>query len=221
MLGPNWFMENMIDYEYQYYRLMHYYHTVRKKYMMIEVYPHLKNTIERLNEAENLLQNLSSFSLQSKDGVLLDLEKILEQGRDIFHELTIEGIELYEKLKQNIKLDPIHILTGSLNQGIVLFFIPYYYKMSIYNYSCSRILIKDPVQEYVFLVNLEKIMDIESDYKNILPHYKYIINKHLKDQAFNIIFCYASFFIPLEQVIEIFKRMLPDFVFENFKDFAY
>jgi len=210
-------MENMIDFEYHYYRLKHLSLTIKKKYLALELYPYLKNMIERLNEAEQLLESFDGIEEieARKDSTIDEIIKTLDFGRQVMHDLVDEGIKLYETLKQLINITFLSVQHPIPYAGYIIFYSPFYPDINIYKYECHNILTNTKQEEDYFYVNLERVTGVENAYRVILPSFEILVRKYLDIQHENVLLCFNDIYIPHQQVLEICKRELSNIIYKN------
>ena len=129
-LSKNWLTEKHIDFEYKKYLLLSYLHDVGKNFNATKLYPWLSQLIEHYKSAiavkENK-QNLKKYFPQrfsginengqltyehiiGDDGMMQELENIIEYAIPQFQQRVDEGKNIYDIVEEHLSIQPVGLI---------------------------------------------------------------------------------------------------------------
>lgn len=140
-LHPNWFFENITDFEYKKYVLLAYLQDVHKQFNETKLYPalsdlvfHYRNLNSFRKQYESLFASfpdqiseidLKNFKVSfskviSNDELMKHLEEVVNYSIPEIRKHLDEGKEIYDFIEKEMQLNPVGILPIYRNEGYVL-----------------------------------------------------------------------------------------------------
>ena len=157
-LKENWLTEGAIDFEYKKYILLAYLQSVGKNFTSNRLYPYLSdlighyhNLLKLINNKEAASQNfpkrLNNIDLQNfilayeetvrDDGIMLEIEKILDFSIPAMRKYLEEGKEIYDWIEAQLQLRPVGITPVQLYCGYLFLRNGDDRKMQVFLYQLS------------------------------------------------------------------------------------
>ncbi|MCI5056089.1 MAG: hypothetical protein MRY83_08275 [Flavobacteriales bacterium] len=164
MLGKNWILNNIGDFEYFKYLFMAYIQEVQAYYEERKVYPHLDDLKKRYVDLAAITEqkedieisfpsNLTGFDFKnqktifksafSNDDVLQDLEKIIEFCMPLLKSNLIKGLSLIDMIKSSVVLEPVGLEPMYLDEGYLLIDASKTEYTLVYQYKKSKVEFSD------------------------------------------------------------------------------
>ena len=140
-LSETWFIENNIDFEYQKYRLLAYLKKADRHFSACRLYPQLADLVFHYNNLQQFLKNkkwlqdqfpqqLNQVSVEklqlvyeqmlSDDGMMQELESIINFAADHIKRTLDDGAGIYEFVAQRLSIEPVGILPLYKQEGYLL-----------------------------------------------------------------------------------------------------
>lgn len=137
-LGPNWMIENLIDFEYKKYELLAYLQAVKQEFKDEKLYPALSDLIAHYNNLLTIKNNKQQMSESFKKILSkIDVEKLkliyesTEQDPAVINEIEEiinfsipqlqnslkEGKEIYSTIEGDMQIEPIGITPLNTDEG--------------------------------------------------------------------------------------------------------
>jgi hypothetical protein len=137
-LGPNWIVENLIDFEYKKYELLAYLQGIKQDFKDEKLYPALSDLIAHYNNLVTLKNNkhqlndsfkkiLSKIDLDKlkliyesteKDSdMILEIENIINFSIPKLETHLKEGKEIYSHIESDMQIEPIGLTPLNTNEG--------------------------------------------------------------------------------------------------------
>ncbi|MDX5319557.1 MAG: hypothetical protein LPK45_00715 [Bacteroidota bacterium] len=160
MLSTNWLTENIIDFEYKKYILLAYLQHVHRDFQSVKLYPHLSDLVSHYRnlldfektiglmraEEKGELQKIDLKNLElvyektlQNDGLMNELEEIVQYSIPQFRYHLNEGKDLYESIEHQLTLNPIGIVPLYTDEGYMLLKSNSNYETHIYQYRMTLI----------------------------------------------------------------------------------
>lgn len=204
-LHPNWFLEGILDFEYQQYRLLSYIQKVQKSYIMTKIYPVLSELIETYDATLNLYEQLSNIKSDSEDtktdtyNTIID---ILSFSLEPIKNAIDEGVGIYKTVQSMISVEPVGAIVPYKDEGYLIIHRDLERTAHVYMYEHKNIIENNETFRAIRLLK-----EGEYDY-NPLGLSQFIIKeKVIKKHKY---LCPMSFFlvsIPIQVPLE--ETMLP------------
>jgi hypothetical protein len=155
-LNPNWFFEDLPDFEYKKYVLLAYLQDVHRQFNESKLYPSLSDLVfhyrnlSDFTEQKNALYStfpgsISEIDLQnfriayskviSNDDLMAHLEEIISFSITEIKKHLDEGKEIYDFLEKEINLSPVGILPIYRNEGYMIVSEGDYPDIRVYEYE--------------------------------------------------------------------------------------
>ncbi len=137
-LSQNWFIENLIDFEYKKYELLGYLQGIKQEFKEEKLYPALSDLITHYNNLVSIKNNKQMLSESfGKSLSKIDLEKLrliyesIEKDNQMLHEIENiidfsipqlecylnEGKNIYNLMEENMQIEPIGLTPLNTNEG--------------------------------------------------------------------------------------------------------
>ena len=231
-LHPNWFFEDMPDFEYKKYVLLAYLKDVHQNFNQTRLYPSLsdlvfhyrnltsfieqKNAIyasfpERLTEVDLQHLRIAFSKVISNDELMQHLEQIVHFSVAEIKKHIDEGKEIYDFIEKEISISPVGILPIYRDEGYLLMRDNERPEIKVYEYSVK-----------FFEHNSEPFRSVSTDYVtsyrvsfvNTSENIKIELIRHRKKLPNPATFSVETQYdFPLEEtVIPVAKRMLMRFI---------
>ncbi|MCL6524675.1 MAG: hypothetical protein K6T34_08420 [Thermoflavifilum sp.] len=201
-LNPTWFIEGYVDFELQKYRLLAYLQEINKYFNQNKLYPQLSDVIFHYNNLlafrhnKKLLQEqfpkkISQVDLQrleviyeemlQDDELMRELELITSFALQEMKHTIDSGVQIYEYVEQQMKIEPVGILPLYKDEGYALLQyenLPdvqvYVYHVTLFEHQRSRY--KGIRMEYVRNWHKTRFTTYESLKKDIIQWHKVLPN---------------------------------------------
>lgn len=140
-LHPNWFCEDLPDFEYKKYVLLDYLQDVHAQFNGTRLYPALSDLVfhyrnltgfieqknalyssfpERISELDIYNLKIAFNKVMSNDEIMNHLDEIVNYSLPILKKHLDEGKEIYEFIEKEIQIEPVGILPLYRQEGYML-----------------------------------------------------------------------------------------------------
>ena len=231
-LTPNWFFEDLADFEYKKYVLLAYLKDIHSLFNETRLYPalsdlvfHYRNLIgfmeqkqaiynsfpERLSEIDMKNFKMSFTKVMSNNDLMGHLEEIVSYSIPEFKKHLEEGKDIYDFIEQGIHISPVGILPIYRNEGYILVSNGDLPEIKVYEYSV-KFFTHD--EDNFRAVQTEYITAYKKGFVNTVENIKIDMIKTRKKLPNPATFSVEpSYSFPLnETIIPVTKRMLMKFV---------
>ncbi|MDX2285125.1 MAG: hypothetical protein NW241_13250 [Bacteroidia bacterium] len=154
-LTPDWFVEGTVDFEYKKYVLLAYLQHVSREFAEVRLYPAFSDLIfhyqnlrrfredkqrlygqfpARLSEEEFRKLRLVQQPELPDDDVLQEVDQIVEYAIPTVQQRLQEGKDIYERIDERIRIEPIGISPLYRQEGYVFFHVTTARTVRIYRY---------------------------------------------------------------------------------------
>lgn len=212
-INPNWFLEGMLDLEYQQYRLLAYLQKLYQDYLKPVLYPRLAELINTYNDSLNLYQKLLEIdNPDAPSSVIID---ILEFANKEMHRAIEDGITIYNIVRDRIHIEPVGILPTNKHSGYVIIHrgtekLAYTYE---YNVELQRI---EGDSFYAISMNPEGIYEYELYGLGPYKVKDKVMRKYNYRTSFAFFLADAELCFPLEgTIVPIVKRSIINYTQEK------
>lgn len=231
-LNPNWFFEDLLDFEYKKYVLLAYLQDVKHHFNQTKLYPQLAELVahyrnlQQFNSAKNDLYNsfperltevdLNKFKIAytkaiSNDELMDKLASIVDFSLPQIKEHLQEGREIYEFIEKEIVFEPVGILPLYKNEGYMIVHDGYRRDMNVYEYHLSFF---ENDEERFRSINTTYVTSYKKSFVNSTENIKIDLIRKFKKLPNPAIFSIKTELdYPLEEtLLQIAKRMLVSFI---------
>jgi hypothetical protein len=227
-LSENWLTENLIDLEYKQYILLAYLEDVEQHFKQQLLYPSLAELISHYRKLKSLRDGtkqlyqsfpgelsgldferfkLSYRSVVENDQLMDELERIISFSLPKLEIQLNIGKSVYEKIENQLKLEPIGLVPLRQNEGYMILKINQPSEIRVYEYAVS---IFEDNEEKFRAIHTKEIAKYSSTLVNTAPEIKADLirnNKEIPNPATYFFSCTLN--IPVEETyLPIAKRML-------------
>lgn len=178
-LSQDWLTQGLIDYEYKKYVLMAYLQTVRNSFSRVELYPFLADLVYHYRNLQALKENKTLFresfpkelSLEEvkklelrykemieDDGVMNELESIINFALPQIKDSLQEGSVIYEYVESQCEISPIGVTPLYAKEGYLFVTMRPEKETTIYRYQMS---IFEGSQEQLRSLNTQLVERVE------------------------------------------------------------
>src|SRR6187455_1627875 len=198
-LSKDWLTQGLIDFEYKKYVLMAYLHTVKNSFERTELYPfmadlvfHYRNLLA-IKENKTLIQEsfpkeisledfkkleLSYRQMIEDDGVMSELESIIDFALPQIKGSLQEGSVIYEYVESKCEISPVGLTPLYAKEGYLFVTQPPEKETNIYRYQVS---IFEGSQEQLRSLNTEFIERVEKNPMNTYENLKLALIRKFRD----------------------------------------
>lgn len=211
MLNSGWYLEDFIDYEYQYYRLKAYQKMVERQFFALKLYPYIERTKNLMRESILMLDNIKSYSTKNSD-IEIFLHDILHESIEVFSELVKDGQNIFDAVSRNIFFFWIGVRKRYLDELIIISTVKDNPRVYVEKYHDKRIL---DYNENERLIDMQTIYVEENKYADILVDQirDKIVRENEEYDTLNFIWANCIISAPYEETVrEIIKRKVHNFV---------
>jgi hypothetical protein len=231
-LHPNWFFEDMPDFEYKKYILLAYLKDIHQCFNQTRLYPSLsdlvfhyrnlssfleqKNAIyaafpEQLTEIDLKNLHISFAKVITNDELMEHLEQIVHYSVPEIKKYIEEGKEIYDFIEKEIQISPVGILPIYRNEGYMLVKDGDKPEIKVYEYEVKFFQDNDEPYRSVYT---QYITSYRKTFVNTSENIKIDMIKHRKKFPNPATFSIETpYNYPLEEtVVPIAKRMLLKFM---------
>ena len=157
-LNKDWLTDGLIDFEYKKYVILAYLQDIKKHFDRTRLYPFLEDLIFHYRNLQSIKQNkeiaektfpkelskadleklkLSYKKVLKDDEVMQEIETIMEYALEKFDNVIKEGVEIYEFVEDNIKIEPVGIIPLYADEGYIMMTHSHEKELHIYKYICT------------------------------------------------------------------------------------
>jgi hypothetical protein len=231
-LTPNWFFENLADFEYKKYVLLAYLKDVHLQFNETRLYPSLSDLVfhyrnltafmdqkqaiyntfpERLTEIDMKNFRMSFSKAMTNDELMKHLEEVVSYSIPELKKHLDEGKEIYDFIEQEINISPVGILPIYRNEGYILVRDGDLPEIKVYEYSIKFFTRED---DSFRSVQTEYLTSYKRGFVNTAENIKIDMIRTRKKLPNPATFSVESVYeFPLnETIIPVTKRMLMKYV---------
>jgi hypothetical protein len=157
-LSETWFLEGYIDFELQKYRLLAYLQEVNNFFTEAKLYPQLADIIfhynnlisfrdnkkflqdhfpKRINQVDMNKLELLYEKMLADDELMKELENITLYALEEMKMVIGNGAEIYDKVEQNLRIEPVGIMPLYKDEGYMLLSYGNYSEVRAYSYNIT------------------------------------------------------------------------------------
>ena len=198
-LPKDWLTQDLIDFEYKKYLLLAYLQTVKKSFSRVELYPfladlifHYRNLLD-VKENKTLIReafpkeiSLEEFKklelryreLVEDDGIMSELESIIEFAIPQIKDSLEEGTIIYDYVESKCEISPVGLTPLYANEGYLFVTQPPEKETNVYRYQVS---IYEDSKEQLRSLNTIFVECLSKDSLNTYERIKLDLIKKYKD----------------------------------------
>lgn len=198
-LPKDWLTQDLIDFEYKKYLLLAYLQTVKKSFSRVELYPfladlifHYRNLLD-VKENKTLIReafpkeiSLEEFKklelryreLVEDDGIMSELESIIEFAIPQIKDSLEEGTIIYDYVESKCEISPVGLTPLYANEGYLFVTQPPERETNVYRYQVS---IYEDSKEQLRSLNTIFVECLSKDSLNTYERIKLDLIKKYKD----------------------------------------
>lgn len=139
ILGPNWLMEGILDYEYKKYMVLAYISQIQKNFNSNHLFPDLDCLFERYKESVLFQENMKAiwqrtkqikgFNIATseliydegyKDDLSIEIDKILNFAIPQFKNTSDHGMEIMKELDEHVVVEIVGVRPTSSFEGYII-----------------------------------------------------------------------------------------------------
>lgn len=198
-LSKDWLTQGLIDFEYKKYLLMAYLQTVKNSFGKVELYPFLADLVfhyrnlQAVKENKALLRDsfpkelsveefkkleLSYREMIEDDGVMSELETIINFALPQIKDSLQEGSVIYEYVESQCEISPVGVTPLYAKEGYLFVTQPPEKETNIYRYQMS---IFEGAHEQLRSLNTEFIERVEKSPSNTYERLKLELIRKFRD----------------------------------------
>ena len=198
-LPKDWLTQDLIDFEYKKYLLLAYLQTVKKSFSRVELYPfladlifHYRNLLDvkdnktLIREAfpkEISLEEFKKLELRYRelvedDGIMTELESIIEFAIPQIKDSLEEGTVIYDYVESKCEISPVGVTPLYANEGYLFVTQPPEKETNVYRYQVS---IYEDSKEQLRSLNTIFVDCLSKDSMNTYERIKLDLIKRYKD----------------------------------------
>ena len=198
-LPKDWLTQDLIDFEYKKYLLLAYLQTVKKSFSRVELYPfladlifHYRNLLDvkdnktLIREAfpkEISLEEFKKLELRYRelvedDGIMSELESIIEFAIPQIKDSLEEGTVIYDYVESKCEISPVGVTPLYANEGYLFVTQPPEKETNVYRYQVS---IYEDSKEQLRSLNTIFVDCLSKDSMNTYERIKLDLIKRYKD----------------------------------------
>lgn len=231
-LQPNWFFENLADFEYKKYILLAYLQDVQAQFTETRLYPALSELVfhyrnltsfieqkqaiynsfpERLTEVDMKNLRMAFTKVMSNDELMNHLDDIVSYSIPELKKHLDEGKEIYDFIEHEISIAPVGILPIYRNEGYILVRDGDRPEIRVYEYTV-KFFTHD--EEQFRSVQTEYLTSYKKGFVNTSENIKIDMIRNRKKLPNPATFAVESAYaFPLDEtIIPVTKRMLMKYV---------
>lgn len=231
-LRPNWFFEDLPDFEYKKYILLAYLKDVHAQFTETKLYPALSDLVfhyrnltsfmeqkqalynafpERLTEIDMQRFHLAFSKVMSNDELMNHLEEVLSYSIPELKKQLDEGKEIYDFIEKEIQINPVGILPLYRNEGYMLVRDGDLPEIKVFEFAVQFFTHEE---EQFRSVQTQYLTSYRRSVVNTAENIKIDMIRHRKKLPNPATFSVESTYeFPLEEtVIPVAKRMLMKFI---------
>lgn len=231
-LRPNWFFEDLPDFEYKKYILLAYLKEVHTQFTETRLYPALSDLVfhyrnltsfmeqkqalynafpERLTEIDMQRFNLAFSKVMGNDELMNHLEEVLSYSIPELKKQLDEGKEIYDFIEKEIQISPVGILPLYRNEGYMLVRDGDLPEIKVFEFAVQFFTHEE---EQFRSVQTQYLTSYRRSVVNTAENIKIDMIRHRKKLPNPATFSVESAYeFPLEEtVIPVAKRMLMKFI---------
>lgn len=231
-LRPNWFFEDLPDFEYKKYVLLAYLQDVHAQFTETRLYPALSDLVfhyrnltgfmeqkqafynsfpERLTEIDMKNLRMAFSKVMSNDDLMNHLEEIVSYSIPELKKHLDEGKEIYDFIEKEINLSPVGILPIYRNEGYMLVRDGDLPEIKVYEFSVKFF---QHDEENFRSVQTQYLTSYKKSFVNTSENIKIDMIRSRKKLPNPATFSVESVFeFPLEEtIIPLAKRMLMKYI---------
>ena len=198
-LSKDWLTQGLIDFEYKKYVLLAYLQTVKKSFGKVELYPFLADLVfhyrnlmavkenktliresfpKELSVEEIRRLELRYRELVEDDGIMNELESIIDFALPKIESSLKEGSVIYEYVESNLEISPVGVTPLYANEGYLFVTQPPEKETNVYRYQVS---IFEDSKEQLRSLNTQFIESVDKTLLNTYERIKLDLIKKYKD----------------------------------------
>jgi hypothetical protein len=231
-LRPNWFFEDLPDFEYKKYVLLAYLQDVHAQFTETRLYPALSDLVfhyrnltsfveqkqaiynsfpERLTEIDMKNLRMAFSKVMSNDDLMNHLEEVVSYSIPELKKHLDEGKEIYDFIEKEINLSPVGILPIYRNEGYMLVRDGDIPEIKVYEFSVKFF---QHDEENFRSVQTQYLTSYKKSFVNTSENIKIVMIRSRKKLPNPATFSVESVFeFPLEEtIIPLAKRMLMKYI---------
>ncbi|AMS27632.1 hypothetical protein AEM51_12005 [Bacteroidetes bacterium UKL13-3] len=231
-LRPNWFFEDLPDFEYKKYVLLAYLQDVHAQFTETRLYPALSDLVfhyrnltsfveqkqaiynsfpERLTEIDMKNLRMAFSKVMSNDDLMNHLEEVVSYSIPELKKHLDEGKEIYDFIEKEINLSPVGILPIYRNEGYMLVRDGDIPEIKVYEFSVKFF---QHDEENFRSVQTQYLTSYKKSFVNTSENIKIDMIRSRKKLPNPATFSVESVFeFPLEEtIIPLAKRMLMKYI---------
>lgn len=231
-LRPNWFFEDLPDFEYKKYVLLAYLQDVHAQFTETRLYPALSDLVfhyrnltgfmeqkqaiynsfpERLTEMDMKNLRMAFSKVMSNDDLMNHLEEVVSYSIPELKKHLDEGKEIYDFIEKEINLSPVGILPIYRNEGYMLVRDGDIPEIKVYEFSVKFF---QHDEENFRSVQTQYLTSYRKSFVNTSENIKIDMIRNRKKLPNPATFSVESVFeFPLEEtIIPLAKRMLMKYI---------
>lgn len=231
-LRPNWFFEDLPDFEYKKYVLLAYLQDVHHQFTETKLYPALSDLVfhyrnltqfaeqkqalynsfaERIAEIDWQHLRIAFSKVMSNDDLMDHLEEVVSFSIPELKKHLDEGKEVYDFIEKEIQLSPVGILPIYRNEGYMLVREGEAKEIKVFEYALQFFNHED---EQFRSVQTQYITSYKKSFVNTCENIKIDMIRHRKKLPNPATFAIESAFdFPLnESILPVAKRMLVKYI---------
>lgn len=231
-LRPNWFFEDLPDFEYKKYVLLAYLHEIHQQFHETRLYPALSDLVfhyrnltgfieqkhavydrfpERISEIDLKHLRLAFTKVMSNDELMDHLEEVVTYSIPELKKRLDEGKDIYDFIEKEITIAPVGILPIYRNEGYMLVRDGDQPEIRVYEFSVKLFAHEE---ENYRSVQTEYLTSYRRSFVNTSENIKIDMIRHHKKLPNPATFSIeSSHEFPLEEtVIPVAKRMLMKYI---------
>lgn len=231
-LRPNWFFEDLPDFEYKKYVLLAYLQDVHQQFHETRLYPALSDLVfhyrnltsfaeqkqaiydsfpERLSEIDMKNLRMAFTKVMSNDELMNHLEEVVTYSIPELKKHLDEGKEIYDFIEKEISISPVGILPIYRNEGYMIVRDGDKPEIRVYEFSVKFF---SHEAEHYRSVQTEYLTSYRRSFVNTSENIKIDMIRHRRKLPNPATFSVESTYgFPLEEtVIPVAKRMLIKYI---------
>lgn len=231
-LRPNWFFEDLPDFEYKKYVLLAYLQDVHAQFTETRLYPALSDLVfhyrnltsfveqkqaiynsfpERLTDIDMKNLRMAFNKVMSNDDLMNHLEEIVSYSIPALKKHLDEGKEIYDFIEREISLSPVGILPIYRNEGYMLVRDGDMPEIKVYEFSVKFF---QHDEEHFRSVQTQYLTSYKRSFVNTSENIKIDMIRSRKKLPNPATFSVESVYeFPLEEtIIPLAKRMLMKYI---------